>query len=69
MQTAVGGIDLPYEFWKEFATSPNVLGIKIAPFDRYKTLDVVGAICDAAKENDITLYTGNDDNIVIDLLS
>ena len=69
MQTSVGGIDLPYEFWKEFATIPNVLGIKIAPFDRYKTFDVVRAICDAAKENDITLYTGNDDNIVIDLLS
>ncbi|WP_029902557.1 dihydrodipicolinate synthase family protein [Prevotella sp. 10(H)] len=69
MQTSVGGIDLPYEFWKEFATIPNVLGIKIAPFDRYKTFDVVRAICDAGKENDITLYTGNDDNIVADLLS
>lgn len=69
MQTSVGGIDLPYEFWKEFATIPNVLGIKIAPFDRYKTFDVVRAICDAGKENEITLYTGNDDNIVLDLLS
>lgn len=69
MQTSVGGIVLPYEFWKEFATIPNVLGIKIAPFNRYKTFDVVRAICEAGKENDITLYTGNDDNIVVDLIS
>jgi len=69
MQTSVGGIELSYEFWKEFAAIPNVLGIKIAPFDRYKTFDVVRAICDAGKENYITLYTGNDDNIVVDLLS
>ncbi|MDU1892420.1 MAG: dihydrodipicolinate synthase family protein [Dysgonomonas sp.] len=69
MQTSVGGINLPYEFWKEFAAIPNVLGIKIAPFDRYKTFDVVRAICDAGKEEDIALYTGNDDNIVADLLS
>lgn len=69
MQTSVGGIVLPYEFWKEFAQIPNVLGIKIAPFNRYKTFDVVRAICEAGKENDITLYTGNDDNIIVDLLS
>ncbi|MBB4034941.1 dihydrodipicolinate synthase/N-acetylneuraminate lyase [Dysgonomonas hofstadii] len=69
MQTSVGGINLPYEFWKEFAAIPNVLGIKIAPFDRYKTFDVVRAICDVEKEKEITLYTGNDDNIVADLLS
>lgn len=69
MQTSVGGVVLPYEFWKEFAQIPNVLGIKIAPFNRYRTFDVVRAICEVGKENEITLYTGNDDNIVIDLLS
>ena len=69
LQPAVGGMDLSYSFWKEFMLIPNVLGIKIAPFNRYKTLDVVRALCDANKENDITLYTGNDDNIVLDLLT
>ena len=69
LQPAVGGMDLSYSFWKEFMQIPNVLGIKIAPFNRYKTLDVVRALCDADKENDITLYTGNDDNIVVDLLT
>lgn len=69
MQTSVGGVVLPFEFWKEFAQIPNVLGIKIAPFNRYRTFDVVRAICEAGKEKEITLYTGNDDNIVVDLLS
>ena len=69
LQPAVGGMELSYYFWKEFVQIPNVLGIKIAPFNRYKTLDVVRALCDGNKENDITLYTGNDDNIVLDLLT
>jgi len=69
LQPAVGGMDLSYSFWKEFMQIPNVLGIKIAPFNRYKTIDVVRALCDTDKENDITLYTGNDDNIVLDLLT
>lgn len=69
MQTAVGGVSLPYEFWKEFASISNVLGIKIAPFNRYKTLDVIRAVCDAGKEEEITLYSGNDDNIITDLLT
>ena len=69
LQTAIGGPILPYEFWKEFMKIPNVLGIKIAPFNRYRTLDVVRALCEAGKENDITLYTGNDDNIVPDLIT
>lgn len=69
LQSAVGGPDLPYPFWKEFVQIPNVLGIKIAPFNRYKTFDVVRALCDAGKENDIALYTGNDDNIIPDLLT
>ena len=69
LQASVGGMVLPYEFWREFATIPNVLGIKMAPFNRYRTFDVVRAVCDANKENEITLYTGNDDNIVPDLLT
>ena len=69
LQSAVGGPELPYQFWKEFVKIPNVLGIKIAPFNRYKTFDVVRALCDAGKENDITLYSGNDDNIVPDLMT
>ena len=69
LQPAVGGRVLPYSFWRNFAEIEQVLAIKIAPFNRYQTLDVVRAICDADRENDITLYTGNDDNIVLDLLT
>jgi len=69
LQQAVGGPALPYPFWKEFMEIPNVIGIKIAPFNRYKTFDVVRALCEAGKENEITLYTGNDDAIVTDLIT
>ncbi len=69
LQPSVGGRRLPYAFWREFAEIPNVLGIKVAAFNRYQTLDVVRAVCDAGREKEITLYTGNDDNIVIDLLT
>jgi dihydrodipicolinate synthase/N-acetylneuraminate lyase len=69
LQPSVGGRVLPYEFWRAFAEIPNVLGIKIAPFNRYQTLDVIRAVCDAGREGDIMLYTGNDDNIVVDLLT
>lgn len=69
LQESVGGRPLPYAFWRQFAEIPNVLGIKLAPFNRYRTLDVVRAVCDAGREKDITLYTGNDDNIVVDLLT
>jgi dihydrodipicolinate synthase/N-acetylneuraminate lyase len=68
LQPAVGGRPLSYGFWREFAEIENVWAIKIAPFDRYKTLDVVRAVA-AAGRNDIALYTGNDDNIVPDLLT
>jgi dihydrodipicolinate synthase/N-acetylneuraminate lyase len=68
LQPAVGGRELPYEFWREFATIENVVAIKVAAFDRYRTLDVVRAIAESGR-NDIALYTGNDDNIVIDLLT
>ncbi|MGP4108120.1 dihydrodipicolinate synthase family protein [Virgibacillus sp. L01] len=69
LQPAVGGRTLSFEFWKEFAEIPNVHAIKMAPFDRYKTLDVVRAVCHSSRSDEIALYTGNDDNIVIDLLT
>lgn len=68
LQPAVGGRVLPYDFWRKFAEVPNVIGIKMAPFNRYQTIDVIRAVADSGRE-DITLYTGNDDNIVIDLLT
>ncbi|MEK7678202.1 MAG: dihydrodipicolinate synthase family protein [Verrucomicrobiota bacterium] len=69
LQPTVGGRVLPYQFWRRFVEIPNVLAIKIAPFNRYQTLDVVRAVADAGRANDVALYTGNDDNIVIDLLT
>ncbi|TWU31391.1 dihydrodipicolinate synthase family protein [Novipirellula artificiosorum] len=69
LQTAVGGRALPYRFWRQFAEIENVIAIKMAPFNRYQTLDVVRAVCDAGREDDITLYTGNDDNIIADLIT
>jgi len=68
LQPAVGGRVLPYEFWRQFAEIPNVIGIKMAPFNRYQTIDVIRAVADSGRD-DITLYTGNDDNIVLDLLT
>ena len=69
LQTAVGGQVLPYRFWRQFAEIENVVAIKIAPFDRYKTLDVVRAVAESCRSEEIALYTGNDDNIVADLLT
>jgi dihydrodipicolinate synthase/N-acetylneuraminate lyase len=69
LQPAVGGCVLPYEFWREFAEIENVIAIKLAPFNRYQTFDVVRAVCDADRDDAITLYTGNDDNIIADLLT
>ena len=68
LQPAVGGRVLDYAFWREFAEIENVWAIKVAPFDRYRTLDVMRAV-GAAGRNDIALYTGNDDNIVGDLVT
>ena len=68
LQPAVGGRPLGYAFWRRFAEIERVVAIKIAPFDRYRTLDVVRAVVDAGRE-DIALYTGNDDNIVADLVT
>lgn len=69
LQTAVGGQPLPYSFWRRFAEIENVIAIKMAPFNRYRTLDVVRAVVDARAEERITLYTGNDDHIVADLMT
>ncbi len=67
LQPAVGGRVLSHKFWREFAEIENVVAIKIAPFNRYHTLDVVRAVAESGR--DIALYTGNDDNIVMDLLA
>ena len=67
LQPAVGGRVLPYAFWRQFVEIENVVGIKIAPFNRYQTLDVMRAVAESGRE--LALYTGNDDNIVVDLLS
>jgi hypothetical protein len=68
LQPAVGGIHLPAAFWQRFAAIDNVVAIKIAPFSRYRTLDVVRGVVAARAEDRVTLYTGNDDHIVLDLL-
>ncbi len=68
LQPAVGGRVLDYGFWRAFAELERVWAIKIAPFNRYQTLDVVRAVVDAGR-TDIALYTGNDDSIVVDLLT
>jgi dihydrodipicolinate synthase/N-acetylneuraminate lyase len=67
LQPAVGGRILSFEFWRQFAEIGNVAAIKIAPFNRYQTLDVVRALAASGREHEIALYTGNDDNILIDL--
>lgn len=69
LQPAVGGRVLSYDFWREFADIPGVKAIKVAAFNRYQTLDVVRAVCNSSRRDDIALYTGNDDNIVADLLT
>lgn len=69
LQPAVGGRALPYEFWRRFAEIENAVAIKVAPFNRYQTLDVVRAIADAGRADQVALYTGNDDNILLDLLT
>lgn len=69
LQPSVGGRVLPYSFWRRFAQIPNVVAVKIAPFDRYRTIDVVRAVADAGRTGEIALYTGNDDSIVADLLT
>jgi len=69
LQPAAGGRLLTYGFWKRFADIPNVIAIKIAPFNRYQTLDVIRAVAQSGRASDIALYTGNDDNILLDLIT
>jgi hypothetical protein len=69
LQPAVGGRVLAVSFWRRFAAIENVIAIKIAPFNRYRTLDVVRGVVEAGAAERITLYTGNDDHIVLDLVT
>ncbi|WP_274308251.1 dihydrodipicolinate synthase family protein [Solibacillus daqui] len=69
LQPSVGGRVFTYQFWQELANIDNVCAIKMAPFNRYQTLDVVRAVCCSKRRDEIALYTGNDDNILVDLLS
>lgn len=66
LQEKVGGVPLSYDFWRRFLEIDNVVAIKVAPFDRYKTLDVIRAVVESDRQ-DVALYTGNDDAIVQDL--
>jgi dihydrodipicolinate synthase/N-acetylneuraminate lyase len=68
LQPAVGGRVLGYRFWRELAEIQNVVAVKVAPFNRYQTIDVVRAVAESGRE-DIALYTGNDDSIIVDLLT
>jgi hypothetical protein len=67
LQPAVGGVLLSADFWRRFAEIDNVIAIKIAPFNRYRTLDVLRGVCAAGALDRVTLYTGNDDHILLDL--
>lgn len=68
LQPSVGGRVFSYRFWREFAEIPELVAVKIAPFNRYRTIDVVRAVLEAGRD-DVALYTGNDDNIIADLLT
>lgn len=68
LQLSAGGRLLSYTFWRRFAEIENVVAIKIAPFNRYQTIDVIRAVAESGRD-DIALYTGNDDNILLDLLT
>jgi dihydrodipicolinate synthase/N-acetylneuraminate lyase len=67
LQPAVGGLPLPRSFWRRLAAIENVIGLKVAPFDRYATLDAVRGVAEAGAAERVSLYTGNDDHIVLDL--
>ena len=69
LQPAVGGQPLPFEFWRAYAEIESVVGIKIAPFDRYATQDVLRGVAASGRASESALYTGNDDSILIDLLT
>jgi hypothetical protein len=69
LQPSVGGRILSVDFWRSFAEIEGVIAIKMAPFNRYQSLDVVRAVMESSRSSEIALYTGNDDNIVTDLLT
>ena len=69
LQPSVGGRVLSYDFWRRFVDIDNVVAVKIAPFNRYQTMDVVRAVAESGRAGDISLYTGNDDSIIVDLLT
>jgi hypothetical protein len=69
LQPAAGGRPLSFAFWRRFVEIPNVIAVKIAPFNRYQTFDVVRAVAESGRAGNIALYTGNDDSIVSDLLT
>ena len=69
LQPAVGGRPLDEGFWRRFLEIENVVAVKVAPFNRYQTLDVVRALAASGRAGDVALYTGNDDAIVLDLLA
>lgn len=69
LQPAVGGRRLSYAFWRRFAAIPGVVAIKMAPFNRYGTIDVVRAVDDSGRRDEVVLYTGNDDTIITDLIT
>ena len=69
MQTAVGGRVFTYDYWRKVFALPGVIGVKMAPFNRYMTFDVMRAVANSGRSEDVALYTGNDDNIVADLLT
>jgi dihydrodipicolinate synthase/N-acetylneuraminate lyase len=69
LQPSVGGRIFSFDFWKRFAEIPGIVAIKMAPFNRYQTIDVARAVCYSSRRDEIALYTGNDDNIVNDLLT
>jgi dihydrodipicolinate synthase/N-acetylneuraminate lyase len=69
LQPAAGGRLFSYQYWRALAEIENIVAIKIAPFNRYQTIDVVRAVADAGRGDEIALYTGNDDNVLVDLLT
>lgn len=69
LQLAVGGRPLDHVFWRDFADVPGVVAVKAAPFDRYRTWDVVRGVVASARGDEVALYTGNDDSILVDLLT
>ena len=69
LQSAVGGRVLDVDFWRDFAKIKNVIAIKIAPFNRYHTMDVIRGVIESGRADEIALYTGNDDSILPDLLT